>query len=54
MNEVTISSHIWVASTTYKPLEKSKKIEMYFYDHLGLAESFKRMNQPDPTDRDAL
>ena len=43
VNEVPISSNIWVASTTIKNREKLKYI---FVTILGLAESFKTMNQP--------
>ena len=35
--------------TALKPFKKSKKIEIHFYDHLGLAESFKTMNRSDLT-----
>ena len=48
-NEVPISSHIWVFDddqTTLKPL---KKMEYIFMTILGLTESFKMMNRPDPT-----
>ena len=30
-----------------KPIKKWEKIEIHFYDHLGLAESLKTMNWPD-------
>ena len=42
--------------TALKPLRISEKIEIHFYDHFGLAESFKTINRPSPTwpDRNAL
>ena len=46
-NEDSISSHIRVADdirTAIKPLKKSEKIEIHFYDHFKtIAESLKTM-----------
>ena len=52
-NEVSISSHIWFASTIFKQLwnlkKHRKKLIYIFMPILGLAESFKTMNRPDQT-----
>ena len=31
--------------TALKPIRKTEKMEIPFYEHLGLAESFKKMNR---------
>ena len=42
--------HLNDISDNFKTCKKrSEEIEIYFCDHLGLAESFKMMNRPDPT-----
>ena len=38
----------------YISLKKSEKIEIHFYNPLGLAESFKMINQPDQNAVDGL
>ena len=46
VNEVPISSHIWVGPSTLKSLRKNlKKLKLRFITYLGLAESFKPMNR---------
>ena len=37
-NEVPISNHIWVASTTFKQLQYPDKIEIDLLDHISLIE----------------
>ena len=51
-NEDPISSHIWVASSTFKQLLSLKKnqkiLKQIFMTILGLVKSFKTLNRPGP------
>ena len=53
-SERSSNYHLVDIQTVVIPLKKAEKLKYIFMTILGLAESFKTMNRPDPVDRNVL